>query len=158
MSRSHLPMSGWHLPRPKQPTRRAEPETAEEGYVESVTLPEDWSRGADAWVGARPYAEVERALDDLAVHGRMRSSQFFIGAAAAYEWALGRIENPPVTGRGGRGTLDLPQLTAELDEAAAILEIPDDQPGSLDFLRGVRTALAWVCGDDQVSVTDRARS
>jgi hypothetical protein len=107
-----------------------------------------------ARVGARPYAEVERALDDLAVHGRVRSSQFSIGAAAAYEWALGRIENPPVTGRGGRGALGLPQLTSELAAAAALLEIPDDQPGSLDFLRGVRTALAWVCGDDRVSGTD----
>ncbi|MFF9815326.1 hypothetical protein [Streptomyces sp. NPDC014006] len=123
-----------------------------------MTLPEDRNGSGVTRVGARPFAEVERALDELVVNGAERSAQFFIGATAAYEWALGRIENPPVTGRGGRGALDLPRLTSELDAAAVLLEIPDDQPGSLDFVRGVRTALAWVCGDDQVSAAGRAQS
>lgn len=111
-----------------------------------MTSQQDIRRGYETRVGTRPYADIERALGDLMTQVGANSCQYVMGANAAYEWALGRLEDPPVTGRGGRGAVDLSLLASELNAAVTLLENPEEQPGSLDFLRGVQAALAWVCG------------
>jgi len=117
-----------------------------------MTFDENARQEGAALVGARAYADVELALKRLAANAAERgpSRQFASGAAAAYQWALGRAERSPVTGASRTpGVPDMQSLTAEADAAVVLVEDPTLPPGPRDHSRGVHDALAWVCGHSE---------
>lgn len=111
-----------------------------------MSIKEGTSNGGTERVGARSRSEVVSALDTATAGQGAAASQFQAGQAAAFEWALGRVESSPVTARGGRGGPDLTLLTAELDAVTVQLEGASDLPGNTDYLRGLRAGLIWLCG------------
>ncbi|MGW0367243.1 hypothetical protein [Streptomyces sp. NPDC002990] len=112
-----------------------------------MTIPEkSKSAGSPApLAGVRPLAAVDLALKNLASPPQ-GPEQFTVGAALAYQWALGRRARAPVTSADGRGVPDLPLLTAEVDAAVVQLDDPTTPADLRDFTRGVHDALGWVCG------------
>ncbi|MQY40819.1 hypothetical protein SRB17_88520 [Streptomyces sp. RB17] len=117
-------------------------------YGWNVMTSEDNGDSEAPHVGVRLCVDVETLLDDLTSGHGAGSPQFQAGEVAAFEWALGRSESSPVTGRGVPCAPDLAVLTAELDAATVQLENPSGSPGSSDYLRGIHAALNWVCGYD----------
>ncbi|MEV3988807.1 hypothetical protein AB0J57_07845 [Streptomyces sp. NPDC049837] len=109
----------------------------------------DSERNQDAMIGTRPRAQVEAAyqrLEHKAAAPGLRTP-FSLGAVAAYEWALGRTAEAPVTGAtvlGGVPSSHL--LTAELDAAVVQLGDPTESAERAAQVRGVHDVLAWVCG------------
>ncbi|MEU1626786.1 hypothetical protein ABZ746_15975 [Streptomyces sp. NPDC020096] len=99
-------------------------------------------------IGARPRSLVEKAYESL----RNRAARdephppFTLGVLAAYQWAMGRGADAPLTGARGVGVPDLEQLTSEIDTAVVQLEDVTQHTGTRDFAQGVHDALAWVCG------------
>ncbi|MFI9255175.1 hypothetical protein [Streptomyces sp. NPDC053069] len=107
---------------------------------------EDRDGGEAESVGVRQRSEVSSALAALTDGQGAQSPQFRAGEAVAYEWALGRADSSPVTGRGVPGPPDLALLTAELDAVTVQLEDTGNLPGNTDYLRGLHAGLTWVCG------------
>ncbi|MFJ9469863.1 hypothetical protein [Streptomyces caniferus] len=103
---------------------------------------------AQPLLGTRPRTEVLQASAALAevAHGLSPSSRTALGALAAYRWALGDGVTAPITGFRTEGCPTVPVLTAEVDAAAVQWEGARKGTAAHDYLRGVHTALAWICG------------
>ncbi|MFG2138317.1 hypothetical protein [Streptomyces sp. NPDC048650] len=99
-------------------------------------------------VGIRSRAEVVHAREALEglPPGHSRQTRIAQGALAAYRWALGVEAASPITGARGGGSPALPLLTAEVDAAAVQLEGTARDTAARDYIQGVHTALAWICG------------
>ena len=112
--------------------------------------------GADP-VGARPRAQVERALAALeaASAAPQRQTALTRGALAGYLWATGRSTTAPVTGAVRAGPPGLADITAEIDASMVQLAQQSRRTTPREYLRGVHDALAWTCAhtDDPPSVT-----
>lgn len=99
-------------------------------------------------IGTRPRAQVEEAFRVLeaASAAPTRQTQLSRGAMTGYLWALGRGDTAPVTGADSDGPPDLALLTAEADASVVQLEDATQRTVPRDFIQGVQSALAWVCG------------
>ncbi|MGI5484470.1 hypothetical protein [Streptomyces lavendofoliae] len=109
----------------------------------------DSGRNQDVLVGIKPRAQVEAAHQRLAHKAATPGlrTPFSLGAVSAYEWALGRASEAPVTGAAGTGRVPSSHLlTAELDAAVVQLGDPTQSAEGAAHVRGVHDALAWVCG------------
>ncbi|WP_189881412.1 hypothetical protein [Streptomyces xantholiticus] len=113
-----------------------------------MTAPPQPQRDEGRPVGVRAYAEaeaVERELPAL-LSDRGHPPQFRAGVTAGYSWALGREARSPVTGTGADGVPDMELLTAEIDAAVVREDEAAGDPLTRDYVRGVHSALAWICG------------
>lgn len=99
-------------------------------------------------MGVRAYEEAEAAARDLPTlfSDRTDPQPFRDGVSAGYRWALGRDVRAPVTGADADGVPDMELLTAEIDAAVVREDEAAAEPATRDFVRGVHTALAWLCG------------
>lgn len=99
-------------------------------------------------MGVRAYADAEAAERELPalLSGREDPPEYRAGVAAGYSWALGRDAHAPVTGAGAGGVPDMELLTAEIDAAVVREDEAVADPVTRDYVRGVHSALAWICG------------
>ncbi|MFF4528689.1 hypothetical protein ACFY1P_05390 [Streptomyces sp. NPDC001407] len=99
-------------------------------------------------VGTRPREQVESACERLhaTAAGPDRQTQFSRGALAGYLWALGRGDAAPITGASSDGTPGMGPLTAEVDAVLVQMEDCAQRTVPRDYLYGVHSALAWICG------------
>ncbi|MFE1763638.1 hypothetical protein ACWDBF_00760 [Streptomyces angustmyceticus] len=106
------------------------------------------SESTPSLLGTRPRTEVLRASAALAqvTHDLSQTGRSALGALAAYRWALGDGAAAPITGFRTEGCPTVPALTAEVDAAAVQWEGTRKGTAAHDYLRGVHTALAWICG------------
>ncbi|MFE9534406.1 hypothetical protein [Streptomyces sp. NPDC006691] len=121
---------------------------------EDGTTPENRAEpdGGTTLIGVRSPSDVDLALKYL-TNRSDAPAQFALGVAAAYRWAMGRVDRAPVTGMSARRPPpDLRLLTAEVDAAVVQLDDPTTQGGVRDFTRGVHDALTWVCGYSETRV------
>jgi hypothetical protein len=112
-------------------------------------------------IGARARHLVER-LRDEADRDRARELQkpsgypgpeWTRGIADAARWALGELENAPVTRTfTGRGVCpDVPTMRAEDHKADAAIRRPSEVGVSSTYANGVQHALMWITGDTEES-------
>ncbi|MGX1508219.1 UNVERIFIED_CONTAM: hypothetical protein RKD43_006844 [Streptomyces graminofaciens] len=113
-----------------------------------VTAPAQPQRDEGKPVGVRAYAEAEETERELPglLSSREAPPGYRDGVSAGYRWALGRDARPPVTGAGADGVPDMELLTAEIDAAVVREDEAVNDPDTRDYVRGVHSALAWICG------------
>ncbi|MEW2630706.1 hypothetical protein AB0903_03375 [Streptomyces sp. NPDC048389] len=113
-----------------------------------MTAPARSQRDEGRPVGVRAYADAEAAKRELPalLSGGGHPPEYGAGVAAGYSWALGRDARAPVTGAGANGVPDMELLTAEIDAAVVREDEAVADPATRDYVRGVHSALAWICG------------
>ncbi|MFG3497719.1 hypothetical protein [Streptomyces sp. NPDC047928] len=106
------------------------------------------AKAAPRRIGVRPTAEVESAYRELTEGApeRVLPAALIDGAVDAYEWALARGGEGPITGAHTGEVPTLQAMTAEVDAASVVLDDPLCPAETEDYARGAHDVLAWICG------------